>query len=329
MDIRRVREPSVEDVLGARDVVSRHLPTTPVIASPLLGDRVMLKLETLQPTGSFKVRGGLAALAGIRSHDPDAHVVTASAGNHGLGVAYAAQALGVRATVVVPENASSAKQAALERFTGSGQVELIRHGTTYGEAEAHALELAEAGAIFVSAYNDPDVIAGQGSIVLELFEQVQDLTTIVVPVGGGGLLSGLALGAQLRPGIELFGVEAAASPAVSASVKAGHVVEITDGPTIADGLAGNIEMGTVTVPLIARLVNQLVQVDEPDIRDAVGFLAREHGLVVEPSGAIGAGAMSAGLITTADVSARGTTVIILTGRNLSPALMVDLLSGEQ
>jgi len=333
MSIRQVRVPTIEDVIGSKDVVYRYLSPTPVISSPLVGERVMLKLETFQPTGSFKVRGAIAAIEKTARDDPNAHVVTASAGNHGLGVAYAASVLGVRATVVVPENASSAKQAALARFSnggsgnsGGGQFELIRHGTNYGEAEAYALRIAGEGATFVSAYNDPDVIAGQGTIVFELLEQVPDLKTIIVPVGGGGLLSGIALAATLRPGIEVFGVETAASPAVSASVKAGHVVEITEEPTIADGLAGNIEDGSVTVGIIGRLVKQIVGVNEPDIRDAVRFLVREHGLVAEGSGAIGIGALSAGKICPSD---DGTTVICVTGRNLSPALMVELLSVEQ
>src|ERR1700688_5043087 len=188
MGVRPVKMPRADDVLRAAALVARHLRTTPVVASPALGADVVLKIETLQPTGSFKVRGAVVAVAAAAVEDTDRVVVAASAGNHGLGVAFAARAFGVRAVVVVPENASPAKQAALERF----DVEIVRHGVTYDEAEAHALTLAAAGARFVSAYNDPDVIAGQGTIALELFDQVPGLTTIVAPVGGGGLLAGLA-----------------------------------------------------------------------------------------------------------------------------------------
>ena len=130
---------------------------------------------------------------------------------------------------------------------------MVAHGTSYEEAEAHALDLAGAGARFVSAYNDRDVIAGQGTIALELFEQVPDLATIVAPIGGGGLLAGLALAATTRPGIGVCGVEAEASPAVSRSVAAGHVVSVPVGPTLADGLAADLEPGSVTVALIGRL----------------------------------------------------------------------------
>jgi threonine dehydratase len=317
---RSVREPTPDDVTRARDLVARHLPPTPVIASPLLGERVVLKLDTLQPTGSFKVRGALVAVANALADDPGGSVVTASAGNHGLGVAYAAQVLGAKATIVVPENASAAKQAALERF----DVELVRHGTSYHEAEVYALALSESGSRFISAYNDPDVIAGQGTIALELFDQVPDLATIVAPVGGGGLLSGLALAASQRAGVKVCGVEAAASPAVSAAVEAGRVTVVDVRFTLADGLSGNIEPGSVTVPIITRHVSQLVHADEAVIRDGVRYLASEHGLIAEPSGAIGVGAMSNGLVETAG----GTVVIVLTGRNVTPSLFSDLIAGE-
>jgi threonine dehydratase len=319
---RRVREPTAEDVLRAGQVVARNLPATPVVESPLLGPGVLLKLESFQPTGSFKVRGGMVAVANVLAHHPGGRVVTASAGNHGLGVAYAARALGVPATIVLPENASSAKRSALEQFGGG--VEVVIHGPTYDEAEAHALDLAADGARFVSAYNDPDVIAGQATIASELFDQVADLRAIVAPVGGGGLVAGLALAAPRRQDVDVYGVEADASPAVSASVEAGHVVEIHEKPTIADGLAGNVEPGSVTIGLIARHVRALLRADENAIRRAVRFLASEHGLVVEPSGAIGVAAVLSGLVQ----PGRDATVIVITGRNVTARLMADILSGE-
>jgi threonine dehydratase len=321
MTARRVAPPVVDDVRRAGEIIARHLPTTPVLASPLLGPNVILKLETLQPTGSFKVRGALAALAAARHADPQRPVVTASAGNHGLGVAFAAQTFEMRAIIVVPENASPAKQKALEGF----DVDIIRHGLSYDEAESHALHLAEAGARFVSAYNDPDVISGQGTIALELFDQVPDLTTIVVPVGGGGLLAGVALAAGLRPGVGVRGVETEASPAVSASVTAGRVVPITVGETLADGLAGNLEPGAVTVPLIAAGVEELAAVNERAIAQAVRFLAFEHGLVAEPSGAVAVAAVLSGRLQPGD----GATALVVTGRNISARLLGELLSGER
>jgi threonine dehydratase len=314
-----VEEPGADDVRAAGVVVARHLPVTPVMASALLGPDVWLKLETFQPTGSFKVRGALAAVAGAVAEDRHRLIVTASAGNHGLGVAFAAGALAARAVVVIPENASEAKCRALGRF----DVEIVRHGTTYDEAETHALALAaDVGARFVSAYNDPDVIAGQGTIALELFDQVPDVTTIVAPVGGGGLLAGLALAVTLRPGVAVHGVETDASPAVSASVAAGRVVAVPIGATLADGLAGNIEPGSVTVPLIARGVERLAGADEQSIRDAVRFLALDHGLVVEPSGAVAVAALLSGRLA----PGAGPTAVVVTGRNITGALLGELLS---
>jgi threonine dehydratase len=318
---RQVREPTYEDVLAAAEVVAGHLQPTPVLTSPLLGDGVLLKLETFQPTGSFKVRGALVATANVLNDHPGARVVTASAGNHGLGVAFAARTLGAPATIVIPENASPAKRSALEGF-GDG-VDVVVHGASYDQAESFALGLESRDTRFVSAYNDPWVIAGQATIALELFEQVKDLQTIVAPVGGGGLVAGLALAASRRSCVDVFGVEPDASPAVSVSVAAGHVVEIEEEPTIADGLAGNIEPGSVTVGLIARHARGIFRVEEPAIREAMRFLAREHGLVVEPSGAIGVAAVLSGLL------APGTgTVLVISGRNVANRLMADILSGE-
>jgi threonine dehydratase len=320
MDERTVRSPQTADVLTAGKIVRDFLAPTPVIASPLLGPGVVLKLETFQPTGAFKVRGALVAVAASVADDRDRPVVTASAGNHGLGVAFAAQTLGVRALVVIPENASKAKREALEGF----EVELVRHGHTYEEAEAEALRIAGTGARFVSAYNDPDVIAGQGTIALELFDQVPDLSTIIAPIGGGGLLAGLILATSPHPRIGVRGVEADASPGLSASVAAGRVVAVPIGPTLADGLAGNLEPGSVTVPIIAGGVEELGGVDEDAIRRGVRFLAFEHGIVAEPSAAVSVGALLGGRMQ----PGAGSTAVVVTGRNVSPALLSELL-GER
>jgi threonine dehydratase len=320
MDERTVRSPQAAEILAAGKVVTDFLAPTPVIASPRLGPGVVLKLETFQPTGAFKVRGALVAVATSVADDGDRPVVTASAGNHGLGVAFAAQAFGIRALIVIPENASTAKRAALENF----EVELVRHGSTYEEAEAQALRIAATGARFISAYNDPDVIAGQGTIALELFDQVPHLSTIIAPVGGGGLVAGLIVAAAHQPGVGVRGVESDASPGLSASVAAGRVVAVPIGPTLADGLAGNLEPGSVTVPIIASGVEELRGVDEDAIRRGVRFLAFEHGIVAEPSAAVAVGALLSGRMQPGP----GSTAVIVTGRNVSPALLSELL-GER
>ena len=178
---------------AAWKAVRRFLAVTPVVGMAQLGPSVSVKVETLQPTGSFKVRGGLAAVSATLEQDPGRAVVASSAGNHGLGLAFAASKLGATVTVVVPTGASAAKVSALQQF----DVRLVLHGEGYREAETHALELAASeGSRYVSPYNDPDVIAGQATLARELVEQVPDLGTVVVPCGGGGLLAGVILGLE-------------------------------------------------------------------------------------------------------------------------------------
>ncbi|HXZ62713.1 MAG TPA: pyridoxal-phosphate dependent enzyme, partial [Acidimicrobiales bacterium] len=204
--MRDVEMPDPSHLEAAWAVVRRFLAVTPVVAAPQLGASVSVKLETVQPTGSFKVRGGLAAVSATLAEEPGRSVVAASAGNHGLGVAFAASRLGARVTVVVPNGASAAKVAALQQF----DVRLVLHGEEYGEAETHALALAAAeGSRYVSPYNDPDVIAGQSTLARELVEQVPNLGTVVVPCGGGGLLSGVILGLE-GTGVRVVGVESEA-----------------------------------------------------------------------------------------------------------------------
>jgi len=311
-----VAEPTADDVAAARRVVREHLRPTPVVPVSLPGvdDEVLLKLETMQPTGSFKVRGALAALA---AYGADVgRVVTPSAGNAALGVAFAAERLGVPATVVVPENASAAKVAALRRFA----VELVQHGKDYEAAERHALHLAARGAALVSPYNDPHVIAGQSTVGDEIAEQVGDEITLVVPVGGGGLVAGSALWAADHPATRLVGVEAAGSPAVSAAVAAGRIVPVEVTPSIADGLGGNLEPGAVTPAVAGRRVDDWVQVDEAEIRTAIRTLATQCGLVAE-----GAAAAAVAGVLTGRVEVRGSAVVVLSGRNIAPPLLAEIL----
>lgn len=311
--------PETSDLVAAAAVVRRHLDPTPVVPAPLLGPDVWLKLESLQPTGSFKVRGALVAVTAAMARDPRAPIVTASAGNHGLGIAFAADRLGATATVVVPTNASETKREALERFA----VKLVRHGSSYDEAEAHALALAEAGARYVSPYNDPAVIAGQATIAEELLDQVPAVATMVTPIGGGGLASGLGLAASTMVGVRVVGVEAAHSPAMRAALDAGRPVPILPDATLADGLAGNLEPGTVTFDLVRRTVADVVTVSETDIAVAIRFLSQEHGLVAEGSAAVGVAAVLTGRVTPKP----GATVIVVTGRNISPQVLARVLAG--
>ena len=301
----------------AQTVVRAHLARTPVIRVDVSGfdAPAYLKLESTQPTGSFKVRGALVAVA--VSAGEGRPVVTASAGNHGLGIAFAATRLNVRATVIVPENASSAKTDALRRF----DIDLRLVGDSYEAAEEAALSLArQTNATFVSAYTHPDVIAGQATVVGEVADQVDGPFRIVVPVGGGGLASGTALGAPGRAVV--VGVEAGASRAVSAAMRAGRVVTVDVGSTIADGLAGNVAADAVTPDILSRHDVRMTYADEPAIHAAVRELALSHGIVAEGSAAVGIAAAATG-----NIPADRPTVFVITGRNIAADRLAGLLTG--
>ncbi len=315
---RNVAVPTMADLARAHDAVRAHLEPTPVLETAAASGPVW-KLECFQPTGSFKVRGALAALSALSEQDRAKGVVTASAGNHGLGVAFAASRLGVPATVVVPANASQAKVAALREFP----VRLVLKGDGYFAAELHALELAAEGATYVSPYNDSAVIAGQASIGAEIRDQVDGPMTIVAPVGGGGLVAGLCLWATGQADVRVVGVEAEASRAVSAAVAAGRVVEVTVSPTLADGLAGNIEPNSVTPAIIAEHCHALATVSEEEIRRAMRFLAAQHGLLVEGSAAVAVAGFLAGRV---DVVGR--PVVVVTGRNISLSTAAEVLGAS-
>jgi threonine dehydratase len=264
----------------------------------------------------------------ILDEEPRARILAASAGNAGLGVAFGCAVLGVKGTIVVPTTVSAAKREALKRF----DVDLIEHGDTYEEAEAYGIEQSKSGTHFISAYNDPDVIAGQATIAGELFDQVPNLTSVVVPVGGGGLIAGIGFAAASTSSakghhpVEVHGVEAKMSPALSTAVAAGATVPIEIGPTIADGLAGNMEPGSVTVSLAARYATSIVGVDDDALRNAMRFLAYQHGLVAEPSGVAGVAAIMSGSLGLDDHSGNGDVVVVLSGRNVSRELLVSILA---
>lgn len=317
---RTARRPDHASVDRAAAIIRDQLAPTPLVRSPVRGpaaDRaVLLKLETAQPTGSFKVRGALAALS---RPGPAAKIVTASTGNHALGVAFAAQRLGRDAAVVISRRAAPAKLDALGRFTA----EVILHGDDYESAEQHARDLADSGLRYLSPSNDPDVISGQATVGVELLDELSGSFTVVCSVGGGGLASGLGLVASRAPRMTVIGVESAASRAVSAAVKAGKVVPVRVGPTLADGIAGNLEPGSITVDMIRDHVADLVAVTDEEIIAAIRYLAREHGLIAEGAGAAPLAAIMAGR-----VPASGTTVAVIGGRNIDLADLARVLAGD-
>lgn len=304
---------TINEIERAGRLIASRVRRTPLERSRWLsselGREVSLKLECFQATGSFKLRGAIAHLTERSEEARERGVLTVSAGNHGLAVAHASEALGLRATIVVPESASRAKVAGLNRYA----VELIERGTNYDEAERAArLMERETGALFVSPYNDPLVIAGQGTIALEALEDDPDLDALVVPVGGGGLVAGIAIAAKaINPRIKVYGAEPVTSPTMSESLKAGRIVEIEEDETIADGLSGNIEPGSITFPIIQSLVDGIILVSEEAIRDAVKRVAREDHLIIEGSAAVSVAALSSPEIEGRKIAA------VITGRNIT------------
>ena len=311
------------DIVAARQRIRRQVDVTPFRHSEWLTSAaeapVALKLECVQRTGSFKIRGALNALmrfgpaaAGV------AHVVTASAGNHGRAIAVAAATLGMQATVFAPRDAPQTKLTAIRRLGAQ-----LRLESSYDAAERAAQAFARTeGVRFVSPYNDADVIAGAGTIALELFEAESLPAAIVVPVGGGGLISGVAIATKsIAPGVRIVGVEAAASCAMSTSLGAGRITAIEPQPTLADGLAGNLEPGAMTFEIVRRKVDEIVTVSEEEIARAMrGLLAQEH-LVVEGAGAAAVAAILAGRVRPA-----GIAIALLTGANIDQGRLIDTVT---
>lgn len=315
-------------ILAARRRIAGIVQPTPLELSYQLTNQIStpayLKLECAQVTGSFKLRGAVNALRLAPAGTP---IVACSAGNHALGMAHAAAELGADVTLVVPENASPAKIAALQRYP----VRLILHGHGYDAAEAEALRLArDEGFSFISPYNHPDVIAGQGTLGIEILEQLPDHPApplILVGVGGGGLISGIALWAKaLDPRISIIGVQAAQSAAMHAALAAGRIVTAPDEPTLADGLAGNLEPGSITFPIVQQYTDGLITVSEAQITAAIRWIFHEHHLVVEGAAAVVVAALLNGLVP--DLADRP-VVALLCGRNISSATFQQVLEGKR
>jgi threonine dehydratase len=315
---------TLADVLAAADRIRTTAWRTPLVPSPWLSDvaraSVWLKLETVQATGSYKIRGATNALARLKAARPDVTtVIAASAGNHGQAVALAASALGMRARIYLPKTAPDAKRRAMARL-GADIVEV----PTYDDAEAQAHEEAHRnGAVYVSPYNDADVIAGAGTVALEMLGERPGLDAFIVPLGGGGLLSGTAIVARARTSQALvIGTEAAASPVFTAALAAGRPVTVEVHDTLADGLAGNMDADSRTFGLVRDLVDRVVAVREPDIAAAMRDLILKERLVVE-----GAAATAVAAILTGGLNLTGRQVgVILSGRNVDAPVITRVLS---
>jgi len=273
-----------EDVLCARERIAGQVVQTPCTPSQAFGEmfggRAWFKFENLQRTGSFKERGAVNSLTQLSAAERERGVIAASAGNHAQALAFHASRLGIPATIVMPRRTPLIKVSNTEGFGAH----VVLHGANYDEAMAEALRLRdETGATLVHAFDDPRVIAGQGTIGLELVEQAPELDAVVVPVGGGGLIGGIALAVKhARPELRVVGVEVEALPSAKRAREAGHIVTVPAAETIADGIAVR-RIGEETFPLIERYVDDLVTVNEEEIASAVLLLLEREKTVAEPA----------------------------------------------
>lgn len=281
---------------------------------------MFLKLETVQPTCSFKLRGALNVVMRLTEQGSRLPpLVTASAGNHGRALAYAARIARVPIIVYLPRTAPRSKIEAIRR-----QGATLEECADYDEAEQRAKEHGGRGdALFISPYSHPDVVAGAGTVGLEILEERDDIDTIVVPVGGGGLISGIAIAARARRAgaTQVTGVEVEASCPFTRSLEAGRIVEIDVRPTLADGLAGNLDPDTITFDIVRRLVERIVLVGEPDLRQAIRGLAAEERVIAEAAGAAGVAAITGRRL---DVRRRGVAVVV-SGGNIDTDVLKPIL----
>ena len=321
------RYPLLADILEARERLHGIALHTPLEESPTLAaesgaNQVRLKLEMLQPTGSFKTRGAHNKVALVASATPDAELVTASSGNHGIAVATAAARHGMRLTVLVGASVSPAKLERLRALeSDSCVVEVFGRDSDDAEAEARRRD-TERIAVYVPPYNDPDVIAGQGTIGAEVLEEWPACDAIVVPIGGGGLIAGIGLWAKaVKPGLKLIGVQPAASPPMYAHFETGSTDPMPIAPTLADGVAGNIERTSITWRLCRQLVDQVVLVEEEEIAQALRWSVEVPHLLLEGSAALGIAALRPGLLDVADRR----VAVVTTGRNVSVETLRSVL----
>ena len=318
---------TLQEILSAQRTIRPYLFRTPLRDSFLLSERVgasvFLKLENWQITGSFKLRGALNRMAGMTPAERARGVVTASAGNHALGVGYAARALNIAPTTIfVPRTAPRAKIDKLRQFPA--QVRAV--GETYDDAHRAAEAYQrETSATFIHAYDDPRTVAGQGTIGLEILEDLPDVDAILVPVGGGGMIVGIATAVKtLAPSVKIIAVQPAASPALRDSLRDGKCYEeYAAAPTICDGLAGGIGK-MVFQAARQKLIDAIVLVEEEETRAAIRALAETQQLIVEGSGAVGVAALLARKV---DLSGRRIAAV-LSGGNIDLGLLGKILTED-
>jgi len=311
IDLQRIEEASKR--------VKKVAVKTPFAFAPVLskraGCKIYLKKENLQITGAFKIRGAFNKISLLSDDEKKKGVVAASAGNHAQGVAFSANYFNIKATIVMPENTPLTKINGVKAYGA----EVLLHGSNYDEAYMYAVEYAKKeGLVFVHPFADIDVMAGQGTIALEILDEIEDLDLVVVPIGGGGLIAGMASAIkQKNPKIKVIGVTAAGAPALRNSYFLGKPVDSTEVRTIADGIAVR-DTSKETLDIILECVDDIVEVDDEEIADAILFLLENQKLVVEGAGAVGVAAL---LYDKLDINENSKVAIILSGGNIDVTML--------
>lgn len=317
---------SLPDIKDARETIRNFVKRTLLVhslfLSDLCGGEVYLKLENLQIMKSFKIRGAFNRILHLSSEEMKQGVITASTGSHALAVAFCANKLNIPAKIIVPKNTPKVKIDNIKKY----DVELIIYGDIPDESEQKARTMEkEEGLTYISPYNDELVIAGQGTIGLEILEDLPSVDTVIVPVGGGGLISGISIAMKsIKPGVEIIGVQSEASPVMYESLKAGKIVDIEMKKSIADGLFGGIEKGSPTFEITQKYVDDLMLVKEETLRKAVYLLWKEKKRIIEASGA----ASIALIMKKKDLFTAKTIVAVISGGNIDSELFRDILDSE-
>ena len=313
----------LEDIRRAAELIKETAIVTPLIFSPALsrmfGGDIHLKLENLQTTGSFKIRGATYKLAKHRDRIGPLGVVAASAGNHAQGIALAAAEAGLPATIVMPEWVSISKQEATRSYGG----EVVIHGQSVAESLAKAEELSSGGKTFIHPFDDADIITGQATVGLEIFDELPEPDLIVAPVGGGGLIAGIAAATQaIRPDTQVIGVQSSACPSAYESVFRGQITPVEGRSSIADGISVK-SVGRLTFDIIQKYVDELVLVDETEIAAAILLLLERKKILSEGAGAAPLAAVLNGSVK---VPRQGNTVLVISGGNVDSPLLGRIIS---
>lgn len=313
---------TLQDVQTARETIKHIVKKTDLLESTKLseetGNNVYLKLENLQKTGSFKIRGACNKIANLTDEEKANGVIASSAGNHAQGVALGASMSGIKSTIVMPATAPLAKVTATKGYGA----EVILNGLVYDDAYAKAVEVQkETGATFLHPFNDKYVIAGQGTIALEIFEDLENVDTILCPIGGGGIIAGIAVAAKaIKPSIKIVGVQTSNIPSMRESLENGEVTTAFNAPTIADGIAVKTP-GDLTFEIIKELVDHVITVEEEEISHAMLYLLEKQKIVAEGSGAVSVAALING-----KYEAKGENIVcIISGGNVDVNMMYRVI----